>query len=186
MASYGGSSREPNFAQLQPVSDSSNIKNIITGNPNLKAEFTNRFSLQDNNVGILTGTSFFSNLSFNETQNKIVSSRINDPDGTGRSTSYLNTSGFYNFDGNMSITQPFANKKLSATISAAASYDNNISFTDNQKNTGHNFTVRPGARLRLNLTDIINVDINGSYTVNKNTTNYPAYKKILSLPCLLI
>lgn len=175
-ATYGGSSREPNFAQLQPVADSSNIKNIVTGNPDLKAEFTNRFSLQYNKVGILTGTSFFANLSFDETQNKIVSSRVNQVAGTGRTTTYLNTDGFYGFNGNISMTQPFLKKKFTATINASGSYDNNISFTDNVKNTGHNWTIRPGARLRIDYQDIIDININGSYTYNKNTTQYPAYK----------
>jgi hypothetical protein len=174
-ATYGGSSQEPSFTQLQPVSDSSNIKNIVTGNPDLKAQFINRFSLAYNKVGILTGTSVFTNISFDETQNKIVSSRVNDPRGTGRTTTYLNTNGFYGFNGNMSITQPFAKKKFSATLSASASYDNNISFTDNQKNTGHNWTVRPGAILRADFPDVIDININGSYMINKNTTRYPTY-----------
>ncbi|HUS01920.1 MAG TPA: outer membrane beta-barrel protein, partial [Chitinophagaceae bacterium] len=173
---YGGSSREPNFTQLQPVSDSSNIKNIVTGNPDLKAEFTNRFSLQYNKVGILTGSSFFANISFDETQNKIVSSRVNQVAGTGRTTTYLNTDGFYGFNGNLSMTQPFLKKKFTATINASGSYDNNISFTDNVKNTGHNWTIRPGARLRIDYQDIIDININGSYTYNKNTTQYPTYK----------
>lgn len=56
---YGGGSREPNFLQLQPISDSTNLRNIVIGNPNLKAEFTNRLGAQYNKVGILTGTSFF-------------------------------------------------------------------------------------------------------------------------------
>ena len=174
-ANYGGSSREPGFTQLQPVIDSSNIKNIVIGNPNLKAEFTNRFSLQYNKVGILTGTSLFTNISFDETQNKIVTSRVNDPRGTGRTTSYLNTNGFYGFNGNMSVTQPFAKKVLSATLSVASSYDNNISFTDNQKNSGHNFTIKPGARLRVDVTDVIDINMFGSYNYNKNTTIYPTY-----------
>lgn len=172
-ANYNGSSREPNFAQLQPVIDSSNIKNLVIGNPNLGPEFTNQFSLTYNKVGILTGTSLFVNASFNETKNKIVNSTVYQLRGTGRTTTYLNTNGFYGFNGNFSVSQPFAKKKLTANINAAASYDNNISFTNNQKNSGHNWTVRPGARLRIDFTDIIDVDLNASYAINKNTTLFP-------------
>lgn len=174
-ATYGGSSREPNFTQLQPVSDSSNIKNIVTGNPDLKAEFTNRFSLQYNKVVILTGSSIFANISYDQTQNKIVSSRVNQVAGTGRTTTYLNTDGFYGFNGNVSVTQPFFKKKLTITASTSGSYDNNISFTDNLKNTGQNWTVRPGLRVRVDLPDIIDININSSYLYNKNTTEYPSY-----------
>lgn len=174
-ATWGGTSREPNFTQMQPVSDSSNIKNIVTGNPDLKAEFTNRFSLQYNKVVIMTGSSIFANFSFDQTQNKIVSSRVNQVAGTGRTTTYLNTDGFYGFNGNFSMTQPFLKKKLTVTVSTSGSYDNNISFTDYLKNTGHNWTIRPGMRVRVDVPEIIDININSSYLYNKNTTEYPNY-----------
>lgn len=174
---YGGSSREPDFTQLQPVADSSNSKNIIIGNPDLKAEFTNRLRLQYNKVGLLNGTSLFTNLSFDQTQNKIVRSSVNDPKGTGRSTSYLNTNGFYGLNGNVSFTKPFNERKFTATVSTSGSFDNNISFTDNQRNTGQNWVVTPSARFRIDFTDIIDVDINGSYTINKTVTKYATYDR---------
>jgi hypothetical protein len=172
---YGGAGREPAFAQLQPVSDSSNSKNIVIGNPNLKAEFTNRLRLQYNKVGILSGTSLFTNLSFDQTQNKIVRSSVNAAEGTGRTTSYLNTNGFYGLNGNVSFTKPFNDRKFTATVSASGNFDNNISFTDNQKNMGQNWVVSPAAHFRIDLTDIIDVDISGNYTINKTITRYTTY-----------
>jgi len=173
---YGGSSREPGFAQLQPVADSSNSKNIVIGNPNLKAEFTNRLRFQYNKVGILTGTSFFSNLSFDQTQNKIVRSVVNAKQGTSRTSSYINTNGFYGLNGNISFTQPFSKRKFSATVSASGSFDNNISFTDNQKNNGQNWVVTPSARFRIDLPDIVDAAVSGSYSINQTVTNYATYK----------
>lgn len=169
---YGGGSREPNFIQLQPISDSTNLRNIVIGNPNLRAEFTNRLGAQYNKVGILTGTSFFANLSFDQSQNRIVTARFNDPRGTGRTITYLNTNGFYGFNGNFAYTKPFAQRKFYATISTSASFDNNISFTDNFRNNGQNWVIRPGARFRLDLEDIIDVDINSNYNINKTVTQY--------------
>jgi hypothetical protein len=169
---YGGSGREPAFAQLQPVADSSNSKNIIIGNPDLKAEFTNRLRLQYRKVSILRGTSLFTNFSFDQTQNKIVRSSMNSPEGTGRSTSYLNANGFYGLNGNISFTKSFNNRKYSATLSASGNFDNNISYTDNQRNSGQNWVFRPYARFRIDLEDIIDVDLNGSYTINNTVTNY--------------
>jgi hypothetical protein len=173
---YGGSSREPGFAQLQPVADSSNSKNIVIGNPDLKAEFTNRLRLQYNKVGILTGTSFFSNLAFDQTQNKIVRSVVNAKEGTSRTSSYINTNGFYVLNGNISFTQPFSKRKFSATVSASGSFDNNISFTDNQKNNGQNWVVTHSARFRIDLPDIVDAAVSGSYSINKTVTNYATYK----------
>jgi hypothetical protein len=169
---YGSAMQEPNFIQLQPISDSTNIRNIVIGNPNLKAEFTNRLSLQYNKVGILTGNSFFSNLSYNQSQNKIVTARFNNPYGTSRTITYLNTNGFYSFNGNFAYTKPFADRKFTATINTWGSFDNNISFTDSFRNNGQNWVIRPGVRFRLDLPDFIDVDVNSSYSINKTVTNY--------------
>jgi hypothetical protein len=169
---FGGSSREPNFTQLQPITDSTNIRNIVIGNPNLKAEFTNRMSVQYNKVGILTGNSLFANFSYDQTQNRIVSARFNDPNGTSRTTTYLNTDGFYGFNGNFAYTKPFAKRKYTATVSTSGSFDNNISYTDNYRNNGQNWVVRPGVRFRMDLENIIDVDINSSYSINKTVTRY--------------
>ncbi len=171
-ASYGGSSREPGYTQLQPVSDSSNLKTIMKGNPNLKPEFTNRFRLQYNRSGHLSGKSLFANLSFDQTQNRIVTARVNDANGTGRTNSYLNTDGFYAINGNISITQPLAKKHFVLSFNTSSSFDNNISFTDNQKNIGHNWTFRPELLLRIDLPDKMDINIGGGYTYNKNTTRY--------------
>src|SRR4029450_13728208 len=89
-ASYNGSSREPDFIQLQPVADSSNLNNIVVGNPNLQAELTRRLSLQYNKFDMKSGRSIFTNLSFDQTDNKIVNNRFNNLSGTGRTTTYLN------------------------------------------------------------------------------------------------
>lgn len=172
---YGGSSREPAFAQLQPVADSSNSKNIVMGNPDLKAEFTNRLRLGYRKVSVLSGTSLFTNFSFDQTQNKIVRSSVNSVEGTGRTTSYLNTNGFYGLDGNISFTKSFNNRKYSATVSASGNFDNNISYTDNQRNSGQNWVFRPSAIFRIDFEDIIDVDLNGSYTINNTITKYSDY-----------
>ena len=142
-ATVDGSSREPGFLQLQPVADSSNLNNIVAGNPDLVNEFTNRYSLRYNKFNSKEGSSLFINLSHDRTQDKIVSSRFNNPSGTGRTTTYANTDGFYGYDGNASFTQPFNNRKYVAGLSFAASFDNNISFTDGQKNRGSNWNLRP-------------------------------------------
>jgi hypothetical protein len=169
---YGGGSNQPNFIQLQPITDSTNIRNIVIGNPNLKAELTNRLSLQYNKVGILTGNSFFANFNYDQSRDKIVTARFNNPVGTSRTTTYLNTDGFYGFNGNFAYTRPFADRKFTATISTWGSFDNNISYTDNFRNNGQNWIIRPGTRFRLDLPDLIDVDVNSTYSLNKTVTNY--------------
>jgi hypothetical protein len=102
---------------------------------------------------------------------------VNATKGTGRTTSYLNTNGFYGLNGDVSFTKPFNDRKFTATVSASGNFDNNISFTDNKRNTGQNWVVTPSARFRIDFTDIIDVDINGSYTINKTVTQYTTYTR---------
>jgi hypothetical protein len=172
---YGGQSREPDFMQLQPVVDSSNLNNIVVGNPDLRAELTRRLSLQYNKFDNKSGRSLFSNLSFDQTDNKIVNSRVNNPSGTGRTVSYLNTNGFYHVNGNGSYTQPFFNKKFTATVSFNASYSNNISYTDNQRNRGSNWNIRPGTNLRVDISDVMDAGFTADYTIYRTTTKYTEY-----------
>lgn len=169
---YGGSSREPDFMQLQPVTDSSNLNNIVIGNPNLQAELTRKLSLQYNKFDNKSGRSFFTNLSYDQTNNKIVNSRVNNPSGTGRTTSYLNTDGFYNINFNGSITRPFSNRRFTPSISFNANYNNNISYTDNQRTKGNNWNIRPAASFRVDINDIADVSVNASYTIYQTTTKY--------------
>ncbi|RYZ24704.1 MAG: hypothetical protein EOO10_20130 [Chitinophagaceae bacterium] len=171
-ATLDGAAREPNFFQLQPVADSSNLNNIVVGNPNLRNEFTNTFALRYNKFDSKAGTSLFVNLSYNQTSDKIVSNRFNNLTGTGRTTSYLNTDGFQGYNGNASYTRPFSNRKYTASINMNASYDNNISFTDNQKNHGSNWNLRPGASFRLDLDEVVDLTLRGDYTTYRTTTRY--------------
>ncbi|RYY19162.1 MAG: hypothetical protein EOP41_10015, partial [Sphingobacteriaceae bacterium] len=167
---YGGSSSEPSFNQLQPIRDSSNLQNIIVGNPYLKAALTNRLSLQYNQFDIASGNSLFTNLSFNETQNQIVTNRISARNSTAQEINYLNTNGFYNVTGFYAFSKPFLKRKYTVTINGNANYNNNISFTNSEKNIGRNWVLSQGARFRLDLENIMDADFNATYSYN--TTRY--------------
>lgn len=170
--SMGGSSNQPDFMQLQPVTDSSNLNNIVVGNPNLQAELSRRASIQYNRFNSKTGQSYFTSFYFNQTDNKIVSSRVNNSAGTGRTTSYLNTNGFYSLGANGSFTKPFFNRKFIASLSFSGNYSNNISYSDNLRNNGKNWTLRPNLSLRVDLDDIVDAAVNIGYTHYQTTTEY--------------
>jgi hypothetical protein len=167
---YGGSSSEPGFSQLQPIRDSSNLQNIIVGNPYLKASFTNRLSLQYNQFDVASGNSLFTNLSFNETQNQIVTNNISAKNSTGQEINYLNTNGFYNASGYYTFSKPFTQRKYTLTFNGNANFNNNISYTNSQKNIGKNWVLSQGAKFRLDLEDIIDAEFNADYSYN--TTRY--------------
>ena len=185
-ATIDGWAREPNFMQLQPVADSSNLNNIVIGNPNLKNEVTNRFSVQYNKFDPKAGSSLFFNFSYDKTGDKIVNNRINNATGTGRTITYLNTEGFFGYNGNAAFTKPFANRKYTAGLNIAGNYDNNISYADGLKNKGRNWSLRSGANFRLDLENLVDVTLRADYTTYQTTTRYATYTNTVNAQSLYV
>jgi hypothetical protein len=124
------------------------------------------------------GNSLFTNLSFAETQDKIVtnSSPVTDNtqatkgNNTIQETRYINTNGFYNVSGNYSFSKPFAERKYTVSLNGGASYNNNISFIENERNEGKNWVLNQGAKFRVDLDSIMDSEISVNYNIN--TTRY--------------
>ncbi len=171
-ATIDGTAREPSFNQLQPVADSSNLNNIVIGNPNLGNELTNTFSVRYNKFDPKAGSSLFANFSYDKTDNKIVNSVFYDTTGTRRTTTYRNTDGFYGYNANASFTQPFHNRRYTVGASFFASYDNNISYTDNFRNHGNNWNLRPGVNFRYDLENKADITLRTDYTIYQTSTRY--------------
>ncbi|PWK77163.1 outer membrane receptor protein involved in Fe transport [Mucilaginibacter oryzae] len=174
---YSGSNAQPSFAQLQIQPDYSNPQNRVYGNPNLKPEFTNSFNIRYNQFDIASGNSLFTSLSFAETQDKIVtnSSPVTDStltkgNNTIQATRYINTNGFYNVNGNYSFSKPFAERKYTVSLNGGASYSNNISYIENQRNEGKNWVFNQGAKIRFDLDSIMDSEVSANYSIN--TTRY--------------
>lgn len=181
---YSGSNSQPSFTQLQIQPDYSNPQNRVYGNPDLKPSFTNSLNLRYNQFDIASGNSLFTNLSFSETQNAIVtntspvsiatgSATGTDPsqrNNTIQETRYLNTNGLYNVNGNYSFSKPFAERQFTVSVNGSAGYSNNVSFIENQRNQGKNWVWNQGLKLRVDIDSIMDTEISGNYSVN--TTRY--------------
>ncbi|MBD1366461.1 TonB-dependent receptor [Mucilaginibacter sp. ZT4R22] len=176
---YTGSNNQPSFTQLQLQPDFSNPQNRIYGNPDLKPEFSNNISLRYNQFDIASGNSLFTNLSFNSTQDKIVTNSkpitVSTTTTTGRNntvqeTRYLNTDGFYSASGNYAYSKPFANRKFTVTLNGGASFNNNISFIEDERNIGKNWVFNQGAKVRIDIDSLMDTQVSGNYSIN--TTNY--------------
>ena len=167
---YNGRSNQPGFNQLQNITDYSNRNNIIKGNPDLKPEFINSMDLQFNQNNNKSGYLMFTNLQYSTTKDKIVT--IRGYDGTQQQTTYTNSEGFYNLSGNYSVTKPFSQRKYTLTYSGRAYYNNYVTFTNAERNIAKNLSLNQGFRFRFDLKDVMDADLNGSYTVT--TTRYSA------------
>ncbi|MBC7914632.1 MAG: outer membrane beta-barrel protein [Pyrinomonadaceae bacterium] len=167
---YNGRNNQPGFNQLQPLTDNSNLQNTVTGNPDLRPEFIHALNVEYNQSDRAKGHTLYTNLSFSQTQNKIVTTKILVPNTANQITSYTNTDGFYNMRGNYSYSKPFAERKYTVTLEGGASFNNNIAFIDAGRNIAKNLVLNQGLEFELDIDDIIELEFNTSYSLN--TTQY--------------
>jgi hypothetical protein len=164
---YWGRNNQPGFLQLQPITDNSNLQNTITGNPDLKPEFVHSLNARYNQSDWNMGHVLYANLSFSQTQDKIVTTKIQIPNTVNQLTSYINTDGFYSLRGDYSYGKPFAERKYTLTYSGSANLNNNVAFIDQNRNVAKNYLVRQELEFEVDVNDVIDVELETSYAINK-------------------
>jgi hypothetical protein len=189
---YRGASNSPAYYQLQPVTDFSNASYPVQGNPHLLPEYNNTFEIRYNKFINGTGTLFFTNLNFTQTDHKIVASTVNyprnytpDPKLAGAIlTKYRNASGFYNASAYYVLAGDWAKRKYTWLFNGNISYNNNISYlTDvldslgtnqtTQKNMAKNLILAQGARFRVDIPDVVDADLNARYMISHSNNSVP-------------
>ncbi|MGZ3928985.1 MAG: TonB-dependent receptor [Mucilaginibacter sp.] len=188
---YSGSSATPGYAVLQPVVDFSNASYPVQGNPDLKPEYNNTFNFRYNKFDFASGNVFFSNLNFTQTDYKIVANTISYPRNYTVNpklagsilTQYLNASGFYSASAFYLYAKPWAKRKFTLLYNGNISYNNNISYISNvdsasfaettQKNIAKNLVLTQGLRFRVDITDVIDAELNSSYSINHSNNSIP-------------
>jgi len=171
---YRGSANEPSFSQLQPITDASNPKSLITGNPDLAAEFNHTLNMRYRNFDFQTGNIFFAVLNANIVQDKITTNRIVTVDqelGAIQETRYLNTSGNYNARGFYNYSKPFSNRKYVVSLRGSASFNNNISYANSAENEAQNWVLNQGLNVQLNPSEWLEVrpGVDFTYNTTKNS-----------------
>lgn len=171
---YRGSASEPSFSQLQPVTDASNPKFLVTGNPNLAAEFNHTLNLRYRNFDFKSGNIFFAVLNANVTQDKITTNSVTsvtDSLGLVQETRYLNTSGNYNARGFYHYSKPFSNRKYVVSLRGSANFNNNISFANAAENEAKNWVLNQGVNLQVNPKEWLELrpGIDFTYNTTKNS-----------------
>ncbi len=186
---YSGFSSQPSFNQLQPVIDFSNALYPVQGNPNLQPQFTNNFSVRYNKFDFATGNTLFTNLSFSQIQNQVVSNTISYPHKylpnpalqNTYLTQYKNANGFYTASAFASFAKPWHNRRYTLILNGSVTYNNNIgyltsidSLTYTQttlKNTAKNIIFTPTVRFRVDIPDVIDAQILAGYAISKTNNS---------------
>ncbi|MFI5161124.1 MAG: outer membrane beta-barrel protein [Sphingobacteriales bacterium] len=187
---YAGSSNTPSYTYLQPVTDFSNAQFPVQGNANLNPEYSNILNIRYNKFDFASGNVFFSNLNFTQTNNKIVANSITYPKNYASDpapgidpklanttlTQYLNAGGYYQASAFYLFAKPWDKRKFTFFINGNLSYSNNISYISNvdpttfdettEKNIAKTLVFTQGARFRVDITDVIDAELNASYGIN--------------------
>jgi uncharacterized membrane protein YgcG len=200
---YNGTSSQPSFSQLQPVIDYTNASYPVQGNPNLKPQFTNSLNLRYSNFGISSGDVFFVNAGYTNANDYVVANQIVYPTRFTAAalaanpalsrlqsttlTQYLNTSGYYSATGQVNFAKPWQQRRYTVTLSGSVTYANNIGYSSSVDSTGaktadvknldKTLTFAPTAKFRLDITDVIDAEIAGVYSIstNNNSVQSPLY-----------
>jgi len=186
---YSGASNTPQYYQLQPVTDFSNATYPVEGNPKLDPEYNNILTIRYNKFDFASGNVFFSNLNFTQTDNKITTNTVtyprnyHDPNLAGTIlTKYLNADGFYSASAFYLYAKPWEKRKYTLFINGNITYNNNITYISNadsvgnlstEKNIAKNLVFTQGARFRVSITDVIDAEVNGSYSINHSVNSIP-------------
>ena len=189
---YNGSSSQPSFSQLQPIIDFSNASYPVEGNPNLKPQFTNNFSIRYNNFSFATGDVFFVNYTFTNISNQVVTNSTTYPSTykpdkrfeNAILTQYTNADGYYTTSARINYAKPWENRKYTLTLNGTATYTNNIGYITNitnidsntyaqntQKNIAKNLVLTPEVRFRYNIDDKVDAQVLTNYSINKTNNS---------------
>lgn len=181
---YSGASNQPLYTELQPVTDFSSALYPVEGNPDLKPEYSNTLTLRYNKFDFASGNVFFSNLNFVQTDNKIVANTVTypktyapDPKLAGTIlTQYQNASGYSQASAFYLFAKPWEKRKYTLMYNGNVSYTNNISYLtsvdsntyaeDKERNVAKTLALTQGLRFRLDITDVVDAEVNGNYTIN--------------------
>lgn len=177
---YNGRTSQPSMTQLQPVTDNSDPLNIVSGNPELKPQYTNNLFATFNKFTPERQRAMMFSLQGTYTLNAIVSKTTYDSETGGKYTTYENVNGNYSLNARGMVNTPLRNKKFSINSNTNFALTGNNSFVNGEKNRATTLTAseRIGVNYRSDLFDL-GLNTNFRFTSNTNSlqsqTNLQTY-----------
>jgi len=176
--SYRGSTQQPSITQLQDVIDNSNVLNIRSGNPALKQEFNNNFSLNYNEVNIKTLKNFSLNLNAGFVSNKIANTNtintthdsiIIDGYKIGPGVQFSkpkNLDGALQVGAFMNYSLPVKNPKSRISLITRFNYGKDVNLVNLVKIFTNNYTLGGTVRFTMNLQEKLDLNFSSASTYN--------------------
>ncbi|SEB13396.1 CarboxypepD_reg-like domain-containing protein [Pedobacter hartonius] len=150
---YGGASTAPDFYQLQPVPNITNLQNVIIGNPNLRSSFTHSGNLSFQHTDEDNGATLMLAMNGSVVEDQVVSNVVLVKDTLNslkQQTHFENANGAYQFGSTYSYAVPFSKNKFNLELRGTWDYINMVSFANNVLNNNKNINFSQSLKLRMN------------------------------------
>ena len=175
---YTGSSAAPDFYQLQPVPNISNLQNVIIGNPDLKSSFSHSGNLTFQHTDNKTGAALILGINGSVIEDQVVSNVVLLQDTLNslkQQTRFENANGVYSLGSAYSYSVPFAKNKFNAEIRGTWDYINMVSYANDQLNKNRNINFSQTLRLRMNQ-KLFNLSGYATYNYSSNRYSIAQFK----------
>ena len=175
---YRGLTRMPTVTQLQDVVNNNSILNIVTGNPSLRQEFRNNFTLRYTNYNPKTRNNFSLNLTSEIEKGKIVNSTIiNSTTDTIKVDGYsivpgarfsrpVNLDGAFDVGGNVNYSLPIKPLKGTLHIGSKVHYSKDVSMVNDVINSVDDYIINGSLRLTMNLKERFDLNLSANSSIN--------------------
>ncbi len=181
--SYNGNTQQPTIQQIQPIRDNTNTLNVFVGNPNLKQEFRQRFSINYGSYKVISQKNLYAYGNFSTVSNAITTNQYTatSGDSIGKTVyQYINVNG--NFNGNLSGGYAFKWMKpdirINAGLNLNVNRNNNIVNKLNNVTNNESYGIRMGFNKYVEKKFSFYVGLNVAYNTSKSSirpdvkTNY--------------
>jgi hypothetical protein len=151
---------------LQPIRDNTDPLNLSLGNPDLKPEYNNRFTLGFNKFSQATFVGLFGNVNFNYTLDKIANEQTIDANFR-RTTRPINVKNDVSTNGFLGLTFPIIRQVLRANVNTNITQGRGISVVNSVENITNRFNTSLRVGLNLNIKDTFDLSFNGRIGINQ-------------------
>ncbi|MCU0339206.1 MAG: outer membrane beta-barrel protein [Spirosomaceae bacterium] len=165
---YDTDVQAPDIQQLSPIIDNSDPLNIMEGNPNLRPEYQHRLSAQFNSFNALTFNSFFANLNFMYTTNKISMAQWV-ADNLVRTYRPVNMRDDYNLFGNISKGFRLKALKTRLNFNTSLTLNRGLALVNDVENRTRRFENRNTLRWDWSPTEAFGLFASANLTYNRTT-----------------
>ena len=179
--SYSNRREAPQINQLQPVTNTTNPLNIVTGNPNLDPKLINRFYLNFNDYDWSKRTGFFVYAGGEFVEDEIVPISFTD-ENLVRTTTYTNADGAYRIYSGINLDKKIELDSLNSVKIEPGIYGNlnkQIGFSNGEQFNSKNLSLNPNIGIQYDWKEKLTLEpmyrmgiVNAKYSLNDREEDF--------------